>query len=114
MTYLKRDSNDVALVLAGSVESVQYQAKMYGVAIQVNMPGGMGIRAITNHAEALAAIGLYPQATPWCLVNDGLWGKITYEALRSWFGPPTTMDKAMNVKTEGIAWRPDTMPVYPM
>ena len=105
-TYLSRDSEDVAIMLAGSVDSAMFQAKQYGVSIQVNMAGGRGIRCVTNQAEAIAAVSAYPQATPWCMVNDGLWDRQAYNVLRSWFGPPKTVDKALGVETKGVAWHP--------
>jgi len=113
-TYLTRDSDNVALVLAGNADTCRTQARMYGVSIQVDMPGGKGIRCISTHAQAVAAMATYPQDTPWCLVNDGLWAREVYDALRAYFGPPVTMDKALDVKTVGIAWRPDKYPVYGM
>lgn len=111
-TYLTRDTEQICLVLAGSVDSVMVQARMYGVSVQVNMPGGKGIRAITNQAEAMAAVAAYPPTTPWCLVNDGLWEDHTRRILRAFFGNPKTMDKALGVNTVGIAWRPDKMKVF--
>lgn len=106
-TYLVRDSEDIAIVLAGNVESAMTQAKLYGVAIQVNMAGGKGVRVVTNQAEAITAVATYPAITPWAIVADGLTDQVTRDVLTSWFGKPVTMDKALGVKTNGIAWRPD-------
>lgn len=110
-TYLTRDTEKICLVLAGNVASCMDMAKMYGISIQVNMPGGKGIRCITNQAEAMLAIASYPASTPWCIVADGLWEDHARRLLTGYFGLPKTMDKAFGVDTVGIAWRPDRYPV---
>lgn len=111
-TYLQRDTDDLAIVLAGSVASAMDLARMYGVSIQVNMVDPMkGIRVVTNQAEAITAVSTYPAITPWCEVADGLHDKTTRDLLKSWFGLPTSMAKALGVETVGIGWRPDKYPV---
>ena len=110
-TYLKRDTEDVAIMLAGSAESAMTMARQYGVSIQVNMPGNVGIRVVSNIEQANNAVAMFPSSTPWCIVADGLTDKTTRDLLTSWFGVPKTMAKALGVETDGIAWRPDQYPV---
>ena len=110
-TYLVRDTEDIAIVLAGSVAGAMNAAKHYGVSIQVNMPGNVGIRVVSNIEQANDAVAMFPQATPWCIVVDGLTDKPTRDLLTSWFGRPQTMAKTLGVETDGIAWRPDKYPV---
>jgi hypothetical protein len=110
-TYLVRDTEDVAIMLAGSVESAMTMARQYGVSIQVNMPGNIGIRVVSNIEQATSVVAMFPPSTPWCIVADGLTDKPTRDMLTSWFGRPKTMDKALGVETDGIAWRPDKYPV---
>jgi hypothetical protein len=114
-TYLKRDTDKVCIFLASSVTTAMVRARYYGVAIQVNMAGGVGIRVVSTLAQAFAAKVAYPPSTPWCIVDDNMsWEPKAYDVLRSYFGRPTTMDKALGVITDGIAWRPDKYPVYGM
>jgi hypothetical protein len=114
-SYLKRDTDDIAIVLASSVASATFHVKQFGVAIQINMPGGKGIRVVTTQADALNAVAAYPADTPWTIIQDDTtWDMRCLHILTKRFGPPKTMDKALDVKTEGIAWRPDKMPVYGM
>src|SRR5215467_1380334 len=108
-SYLKRDPANPVIVLAGSVAHAQEMAQMYGVSIQVNMPGSQGIRVVSTQQDAINAIATFPQATPWCIVNDGLTDKTTRDVLTSWFGKPKSVDKALGVTTDGIAWRSDKM-----
>jgi len=68
-SYLTRDSNDVAIMLAPSIAEAQFQAKQYGCAIQVNMAGGIGIRCVVSPADADVVLS-YPADTPWCMAHD--------------------------------------------
>jgi hypothetical protein len=111
-TYLSRDSDNVVIILAASVALAQDVARQYGVSIQVNMPGGLGIRVVTNQAEAAAAVLAYPPTTPWCTTADKVRDKLTYDTLRAGFGVPVTIATALGVETDGIAWRPDRFPVF--
>lgn len=107
-SYLKRDSERIAIVLASSVASATFQAKQYGVSIQVNMAGGKGIRVVTTLADAINAVATYPANTPWTIVRDDTeWAFECLHVLTKRFGQPTTMDKALGVVTDGTAWRPD-------
>jgi|SRR5215471_10351134 len=109
-SYLYRDQEKLAIVLAGSVTHAQDMARMYGVSIQVNMPDAQkGIRVVSNQADALNAVATYPNTTPWCVVADGLTDQTTREILTSWFGKPVSADLAMGVTNTGIAWRRDKM-----
>lgn len=113
-SYLKRDSDVVAIMLSGSVREAQHEARHYGVSIQVNMAGGMGIRVVTTLADAINAVATHPASTPWCVASYDGWEMAALAALTNYFGPAKTIDKALGVATEGIAWRPGRYPVYGM
>lgn len=114
-TYLKKDADNVVLFVADSVTTAMARAAKYGVAIQVNMAGGVGIRVITTKADAINAKATYPNTTPWTVVDDEhKWDIGVLAIMTNFFGPAKTMDKALGVVTDGIAWRPDRYPVYGM
>lgn len=117
-TYLAKDTENVVIVLGKSLASVQDLARQYGVSIQVNMPGNIGIRAVTTLAEAQTAVATFPASTPWCVEGPALAPtptdqtyKTRYDTLRNRFGLPKTVAVALGVETDGIAWRPDKYPV---
>lgn len=112
-TYLSRDNNTLAMILADSLSRAQDVCRMYGVSIQVQPVAGAaatGIRVVTSYAEAVVATANYPSNTPWC-VAAGKTDFTAYNALVIKFGQPQTMAKALGLETEGIAWRPDKFPV---
>jgi len=113
-SYLQRDATQPCIMLAGTLERAQNTCVQYGVSIQCKLASGndQGILVVTNQADAIAMVSTLPATTPWCLVADGLTDKVTRDVLTSWFGPPTTIAKALGVSTEGIAWRPDKFLVY--
>lgn len=110
-TYLAKDVEDVVIMLARNIESARNVAKQYGVSIQLNMPGGLGIRVVSTVADALNVAALYPANTPWCVVHDDGWDFKALAVLTNRFGPNKTIAQALNVQNEGIAWRPDKYPV---
>ena len=116
-TYLKKDTEDVVLMLAASLAKAQDACRQYGVSIQVNMPGNVGVRALLSYTDVTAAIAVYPPTTPWCLVDGGISTDTPnsrsrgYDAMTLYFGPAKTVAKALGVETDGIAWRPDKYPV---
>lgn len=115
-TYLERNTDDLAIMLATSVTVAQDVCRMYGVSIQVNMVDPTkGIRVVTSLAEANAAVAAYAPTTPWCIIspaNPNLY--LPQNALAIRFGTPLTVAKCLGVETDGIAWRPDRYPVIPL
>jgi hypothetical protein len=108
-TYLVRDNNNLALLLAVSVASAMDAARQYGVSIQVVSMANVdnkGIRVVINQVDANAAVAAYPAATPWAIV-PGRAQSTTYEIMKKYFGEPQTMAKALGVSTKGKAWRPN-------
>lgn len=111
-TYLTRDASEPVVVLAGNLGTAQLAAREYGCSVQAALNShASGIRVVSNSAEATDTIAALPASTPWCVVADGLWDQHVFKMLRAWFGPPVTMAEALNVTTDGIAWRPDTFAV---
>ncbi len=111
-TYLKRDDAVLCIMYAETLSRAQDVCRMYGVAIQVQ-PVGLaqtGVRVVTSYADALLAIANYPAITPWCVVA-GNHDFTAINALTIWFGKPKPAAEALGVVTDGIAWRPDRMPV---
>jgi hypothetical protein len=108
-SYLKRDIENPVVILAPNVVVATAIARQYGVAIQVNGPDPtQGIRVVTTEAEARQAVSTLPASTPWAVIPKE-WSLTTYQILAKGFGPPQTMDKALAVRTEGIAWNPNRM-----
>lgn len=106
-TYLQRDADVVCIMLAMNVQRAMDVARQYGVAVQVNMAGNKGIRVVTTLADAINARATFPPSTPWCIGTYDGWEMGALANLTNYFGKPQTVDKALNVKTVGIAWRPD-------
>lgn len=113
-SYLKRDADNVAIMLSRNVQLAMEQAKYYGVSIQVNMPGNKGIRVVTTLADAINATATFPSSTPWCIATYDGWEFSALARLTNFFGKPKTMTQALGVETVGIAWRPNKYPVYGM
>ena len=107
-TYLSRDSDVIAIMLAKNVASAMDVAKKYGVAIQVNMAGNKGVRVVTTLADAINVRAIFPNSTPWCIGTYDGWEFQALANLINFFGKPVTVDKALGVETVGRAWRPDT------
>lgn len=108
-SYLKRDIENPVVLLAPNVVMATAIARQYGVAIQINSPDPtQGIRVVTTEAEAVQVTNTLPASTPWAAIPKG-WSLTTYQILAGYFGKPQTLDDAFNVRTEGIAWRPDRM-----
>jgi hypothetical protein len=106
-TYLTRDNDVPVVILAPNLAMAQFVARQYGVAIQVNGPDPTkGIRVVRNETEAGVCTTTLPKTTLWAVIPGG-WSVTTYNKLFGYFGPPKTMDKALDVKTVGIAWRPE-------
>lgn len=108
-SYLKRDIEVPVVLLAPNVIMAVAIAKQYGVAIQVNGPDPtQGIRVVTTEAEAVGVVNTLPASTPWAVIPKD-WSLTTYQILAGFFGPPMTLDDALAVRTEGIAWNPNRM-----
>ena len=75
------------------------------------MAGGKGIRVVSTEADARAIITQLPATTLWASIADGGWTVTTYGVLYGYFGKPSRIDQAIGMITQGVAWRPNQMPV---